>query len=130
MPRPIHFEIQADDPARAIAFYQKLFGWTFHKFEGGPMPYWLVTTGPDGTPGINGGLHPRIGPKPVDGQAVIAYVCTIDVPNVDDYVANATAAGGTCCVPRMPIPGVGWLAYATDSEGNIFGMMQHDPQAK
>jgi hypothetical protein len=30
----------------------------------------------------------------------------------------------------MPIPGVGWLAYAKDTEGNIFGMMQRDPAAK
>lgn len=129
MPRPIHFEIQADDPQRAIAFYQKLFGWTF-KFWDGPMPYWLITTGPDGTPGINGGLHPRIGPKPAEGQAVIAFVCTVDVDSVDTYVASVVAAGGNICVPKMPIPGVGWLAYGNDTEGNIFGMMQHDPAVK
>lgn len=130
MPRPIHFEIHADDPARAIAFYEKLLGWSFHKFEGGPMPYWLITTGPDGTPGINGGLHPRLGPKPVPEQAVIGYVCTVDVDNVDAYVTRATAAGANVCVPKMPIPGVGWLAYVTDSEGNILGLLQQDSAAK
>jgi uncharacterized protein len=130
MPRPIHFEIHADDPARAIAFYQKIFGWTFQKFEGGPMPYWLVTTGPDGEPGINGGLHPRIGPKPVPNQAVIGYVCVVSVDNVDAFVAKTTAAGSQVCVPKMPIPGVGWLAYVTDTEGNILGMMQPDTAAK
>jgi uncharacterized protein len=30
----------------------------------------------------------------------------------------------------MAIPGVGWLAYAKDTEGNIFGFMQSDPAAK
>jgi predicted enzyme related to lactoylglutathione lyase len=30
----------------------------------------------------------------------------------------------------MPIPGLGWLAYYKDTEGNIFGMMQPDPNAK
>jgi len=30
----------------------------------------------------------------------------------------------------MPIPGVGWLAYAKDTEGNTFGMMQPDVNAK
>lgn len=130
MPRPIHFEIHADNPDRALKFYQTVFGWSFMKWEGGPMPYWLVTTGPDGTPGINGGMHPRMGPPPVDGQAVTAFVCTVDVPNVDDYVAMAVAAGAVVCVPKMPIPGVGWLAYAKDTEGNIFGMMQNDPAAK
>jgi predicted enzyme related to lactoylglutathione lyase len=29
----------------------------------------------------------------------------------------------------MPIPGMGWLAYVKDTEGNIFGMMQSDPAA-
>ena len=130
MPRPIHFEIHADDPNRAIAFYEKLLGWTFKKWEGGAMPYWLVTTGPEGTPGINGGMHPRIGPKPNDSPAVVAYVCTVDVDNVDAYARKVTSVGGNICVPKMPIPGIGWLAYATDTEGNIFGMMQNDPSAK
>ncbi|MBM3852873.1 MAG: VOC family protein [Verrucomicrobia bacterium] len=129
MPRPIHFEIQASDPERAIKFYSTVLGWTFSKWDG-PMPYWLVTTGPDGTPGINGGLHPRMGPEPVEGQAVIAFVCTSEVNNVDAYTAKATSAGGSVCVPKMAIPGVGWLAYVKDTEGNILGLMQNDPAAK
>ena len=31
--------------------------------------------------------------------------------------------------PKMAIPGVGWLAYGKDTEGNIFGVMQTDPAA-
>lgn len=129
MPRPIHFEIQADEPARAIQFYETVFGWSFHQWDG-PMPYWLVTTGPDGTPGINGGLHPRMGPKPVAGQAVTSFVCTVDVDSVDRYAVKVAAANGQVCVPKMPIPGVGWLAYGNDTEGNLFGMMQSDPAAQ
>ena len=45
MPRPIHFEIPADQPERASAFYRDVFGWQFRKWDG-PMPYWLITTGP------------------------------------------------------------------------------------
>ena len=41
MPRPIHFEVPADRPERAIAFYEQVFGWQFHKWDG-PMPYWLI----------------------------------------------------------------------------------------
>lgn len=127
MPRVIHFEIHADDPERAVNFYQSLFAWQFQKW-GGPMDYWLITTGPTSQPGINGGLLKRHGP--IDGQAVIAYVCTVDVPNVDDYVKKVTDLGGQIALPKMPIPGVGWLAYAKDTDGNIFGMMQNDPAAK
>lgn len=30
----------------------------------------------------------------------------------------------------MAIPGIGWLAYCTDPEGNTFGIMQNDPKAR
>jgi len=127
MPRVVHFEIHAGDPQRAINFYEKLFGWTFQKWEG-PMEYWMVITGPEGTPGINGGLLRRQGE--IDGQAVIAYVCTVDVADIDASIASAEANGGKLALPKMPIPGVGWLAYYKDTEGNIFGMMQADANAK
>ena len=129
MPRVMHFEIHADDPERAIKFYSSLFGWEFKKWDG-PMPYWLVTTGPDSEPGINGGLMKRMGPAPAEMQPVNAYVCTTGVANVDDSVAKALSSGGTMALPKMPVPGVGWLAYVNDTEGNILGMIQMDPAAK
>jgi predicted enzyme related to lactoylglutathione lyase len=127
MPRVVHFEIHAGDLNRAVNFYQALFAWTFQKWEG-PMEYWLITTGPDEQPGINGGLVQRRGE--LDGQAVIAYVCTVDVADVDASLATALANGGEVAVPKIAIPGMGWLVYCKDTEGNIFGMMQSDPNAK
>jgi len=62
-----------------------------------------------------------------DGQP--RTVNTIQVDDLDAMVKKATANGGKNVVPRMPIPGVGWLAYCTDPGGNIFGMMQPDPAA-
>ena len=121
MPRVVHFEIHAGDPERAITFYEKLFGWSFQKWEG-PMPYWLIITGPNDKPGINGGLVPRRGE--IDGQAVIAYVCTVDVDSLDSSIATAEENGGSIALPKMAVPSVGWLAYCKDTEGNIFGMLQ------
>ncbi len=129
MSRVIHFEIHAANPERAITFYQALFGWEFTKWEG-PMPYWLIKTGDPATRGIDGGLVSRLGPEPVEMQAVNAFVCTVDVAEVDAAVATALAGGGTMAVPKMAIPGVGWLAYVKDPEGNILGLMQNDPAAK
>ena len=126
MPRVVHFEIHAADPERAVNFYQTLFGWTFQKWEG-PMDYWLIITGPDDQRGINGGLVRRQGE--IDGQAVIAYVCTVDVADLDASVHSAIDHGVQIALPKMPVPGVGWLAYCKDTEGNIFGMMQNDPNA-
>jgi len=71
MPRPVHFEIQAEQPERAIKFYRELFGWEFNQWEG--QPYWLIKTGEKGTPGIDGGLLPRQGPAPSGMQPVTAF---------------------------------------------------------
>ncbi|HEV3383622.1 MAG TPA: VOC family protein [Gemmata sp.] len=128
MPRVVHFEIHADDPERASRFYNELFGWTITKWDG-PMPYWIVVTGPEGTPGINGGLIKR--QHPISGNdGVIAYVCTIQVDQLDRDMARALELGGSPALPKMPVPGLGWLAYMKDTEGNVFGMMQPDPAAK
>jgi hypothetical protein len=129
MSRVIHFEIHAENPERAIQFYSGLFQWKFQKWDG-PMQYWMVFTGPKDQPGIDGGLMRRMGPSPVDGQPVNAYVCTSDVANLEESIATVTRLGGTIALPKMPIPGIGWLAYAKDTEGNIFGMMQNDPNAR
>ena len=117
MSRVVHFEIHAENPERAIAFYRELFGWQFTKWEGG-WPYWLIQTGPAGEPGIDGGLMGRRG-----------GVCTVDVRSVDDTVEALQKLNGTIAMPKMAVAGVGWLAYGKDPEGNIFGVMQADATA-
>jgi predicted enzyme related to lactoylglutathione lyase len=87
------------------------------------MEYWLITTGADGQPGINGGMLRRA--QPGSGT-----VNTIDVPSVDEYVANIEKKGGQVVLPKMPIPGIGYLAYCQDPDGNTFGIMQADQSAK
>lgn len=127
MNRVIHFEIQANNPERAIAFYKSVFNWEFTSW-GGSEEYWTIKTGPDDKPGIDGGLMKRQGET--DGQAVIAYVCTIGVESVEKTAKEVIDNEGKIVVPKMPIPGVGWNIYCKDTEGNIFGIHQEDPEAK
>lgn len=127
MARVVHFEVHATNPERLISFYTELFGWSFTKWEG-PMPYWLIVTGPDGQPGINGGLVPRQGPD--NGEIVNAFVCTVDVTDVDETLRRGVELGGVVAVPKMAIPGMGWLGYLKDPDGNIFGAMANDPSAQ
>jgi hypothetical protein len=54
----------------------------------------------------------------------------MEVPDLDAHVQKVAALGGHTVLPKMPIPGMGWLACCKDTEGNIFGMMQNDPGAK
>jgi predicted enzyme related to lactoylglutathione lyase len=129
MNRVVHFEIHAEDLNRAARFYSTVFGWQMQAW-GGTDEYLLVTTGPEGTPGINGGIVKRRGPAPAEGQAVNAYVCTIEVAKLEEAIAAVEKNGGRITVPKLPIPGVGWLAYAVDTEGNLFGITENDPQAK
>lgn len=127
MSRAVHFEIHASNPQAAIDFYSGLFGWSFNKWDGGD--YWMIHTGPDEQPGINGGLIPRRGPVPEAMVAMNAFVITVDVENVDTTVTGAMAAGGATAVPKMAVPKIGWLAYLKDPDGNIFGVMQADAEA-
>lgn len=128
MNRPVHFEIHAEDLDRAQAFYETLFGWSFQSWGDGS--YRAITTGPEDAPGINGGLIRRVGTVDIDAPTpVIAFICTIDVEDVDAMEAKALAAGGRSALPKMPVPGVGWLVYVKDTEGNILGMMQSDASA-
>lgn len=122
MGRVLHFELPAGDPERAVEFYSKVFGWKFGKWDG-PIEYWMVMTGPDGTPGINGGLLRR-------NDHVKGTTNTLSVDSVDATTKAVTAAGGKQVTPKMPIPGVGYFAYCEDTEGNLFGVMQADKAAK
>jgi predicted enzyme related to lactoylglutathione lyase len=127
MARAVHFEIHAANPQALISFYSGLFGWSFNKWDGGD--YWMIHTGPDEQPGINGGLMPRRGDLPQATAAVNAFVITVDVDDVDASVAHGLGSGGSIALPKMAVPGIGWLAYLKDPDGNIFGMMQTDTAA-
>ena len=121
MGRVSHFEITADDPERAAAFYRKAFGWEINDW-GGPFKYLLATTGPKEQVGIDGAIMDRQDSK----QAVINTI------SVDKWEAGAKAvsdAGGTVLQEKTAVPGQGYFAYCKDTEGNVFGIFEADPKA-
>ncbi len=95
MLRIVHFDVPADDPARAQKFYSEVFDWKFDKWNG-PMEYWMVMTGDDKQPGINGGLSHRI-----PGRTGMTN--TIDVPSVDEFSQKIQSKGGKIIMPKTPI---------------------------
>jgi predicted enzyme related to lactoylglutathione lyase len=127
MNRVIHFEFGVDNPERAIGFYAKVFGWKIEQW-GGPENYWLVTTGRDGGPGIDGGMMINEFMRRTGIER--ASVNTIGVASIDEFVQKIVRAGGKIIIPKMAIPGVGWQAYCEDTEGNVFGIHQPDAAAK
>ncbi|GAA4114171.1 VOC family protein [Knoellia locipacati] len=130
MTRAIHFEIHAADVPRAVAFYTDVFGWEtedWSEFAG--MPYVGVTTGPEDQPGINGAIMQRQGPNPEPGGPVAGSVLTMGSDDFDATAAKALAAGATVALEKHALPGMAWQGYFIDTEGNVFGVHQPDPDA-
>jgi predicted enzyme related to lactoylglutathione lyase len=124
----VHFEIPADDTARAQAFYRDAFGWEIQ-----PMPemeYAFAITAPiddQGRPkepgAINGGMFQRNKDQP-------GPVVTINVDDIDAALARVTELGGAAVGDKAQVADMGWAAYFTDSEGNVMGLWQSAmPQA-
>lgn len=123
MDKVVHFEIPVDDLARAKQFYNSIFGWGLEDFPG--MDYTGITTVPTGEnqrptePGaINGGFMKR-------SDQVTGTVVAINVASVDDYIGKVQAGGGSLVMPKVEIPGMGFYAYVTDTEGNVVGLWEN-----
>lgn len=119
MSRVVHFEISADDPARALSFSRARPG-----LEGRAV----------GRSGLLVACHRRRRGAGYQRRGRCrwrenwpAIVNTLDVASLADTVAAVVANGGKVIEAWMVVPGVGYLAYCLDTEGNAFGLMQSDP---
>jgi predicted enzyme related to lactoylglutathione lyase len=118
----VHFEMPADDVARAKKFYTKTFGWKMATILG--MGYTMVQTSPSDKDGmakeagnINGGMTEREAP-------VKHTVVTISVDDIDKSLKSIVKNGGSMVQKKTAIGPMGFVAYFKDSEGNIVGLFQ------
>jgi len=118
----VHFAIHADDPERARNFYEAVFGWQFEAW--GPTDFWLIKTGTEANPGIHGALQRRT--KPVQGDGMNGYECTISVESVDDVAAAVEKNGGSLLLQKTHVPTVGWMIQLRDTEGNTVNAMKYE----
>lgn len=121
MPSLVFFEVSADDVKRAAKFYQRVFGWTVEPAEEAD-DYYMIDTGEEDELGISGAVMERI--DPMDST-----INTFDVPNLDQFARKITESGGEVIAPKIAIPGVGYVQYCHDTEGNTFGVMEYDESA-
>ena len=129
MPTIVHFEIPSDNVERSKKFYNELFGWNIEKVSAEKLPegveYWAITTQDrEGNTGVNGGLMKRMAPEQ---QGITNYV---DVKSVDEYSTKVEQLGGKVKMPKMAVPGMGYLAVCSDAENNTFGLWENDSSAK
>lgn len=50
--------------------------------------------------------------------------------SIDDSVEKVLKSGGKILKPKDIIPGIGYLVYCEDPEGNSFGILEADVNAK
>lgn len=120
----MYFEIQADDPARAIHFYSTVFGWNFTEVPGLPIPYWRIETASE-----RGGLLKRPAKTPPPQCGTNAFVCSFEVKSFDDTAQRILQLGGITAFPKFAVPGKCWQGYFVDPEGNTFGIFEVDERA-
>lgn len=119
MSRVVHFEVPSADTAASRKFYENVFGWKITQY-GGPMDYWLITTGEQDTVGINGGLGGA-------ANEIKGTVNTVGVEDIDATLRMVEANGGQIMMPKDEIPTVGWLAYVREPGGAVLGVIQPFP---
>jgi len=114
MGRVVGFEMNSQNPEKAVAFYSEIFGWTFDEPN---WDYWPATTGSEAKEGINGGL----GKGPQDyphGTRV-----QIEVENMEDTIQKAVGLGAQIVRDKMEFDEF-YLAYLVDPVGNGIGLIQ------
>lgn len=116
------FSIHVDDVDRARRFYEAVFGWAFEPW--GPPGFYLVHTGDEASPGIQGLMHRRAEPR--TGTGLNGIEPTFAVDDVDAIAAKVEANGGKIIFAKSVIPGVGALIRFLDPEGNDIGAMAYD----
>jgi len=115
MARVIGFELNSQEPEKAIEFYSKVFGW---KTADSNWDYWAVTTGNDEEQGINGG----IGRGPNDylhGTRI-----QIEVDSIDEAITKSKNNGAMVLRDKMEFDDF-FLAYLVDPVGNGIGLIQY-----
>jgi uncharacterized protein len=116
------FAIHADDVQRCRRFYEAVFGWRFEPW--GPPDFYLIHTGDDEQPGVQGLLHQRREPRGAGGPN--CFECTIAVDDIDRVSRTVSEQGGRILMEKAPVPTVGVLTTFTDTEGNIVGAMAYE----
>ena len=117
----VWFEIPADNVERAKKFYGALFGWKIEKFPG-QMEYWHIDTGGgDDTP--DGGMMKRQAPE----HTITNYIA---VKSVNEAAAKVQKLGGKICMPKTPVPHMGYFIVCQDTENNMFALWERNESAK
>lgn len=111
------FEIYVQDMARAKAFYETVLQVKLNRLTEGTPELWGFPSDMNSY-GSSGALAKMEG-FPSGGNSTVVYFsckdCSVEAGRV-------VAAGGQTCKGKLSIGQYGFIALATDTEGNMFGL--------
>jgi hypothetical protein len=111
----VHVELGTTDPAKAKAFYGKLFNWTMEDVPMGPDTYTMIKVG-DGT---GGGLMKH----PVPG-APSAWLSYVQVDDIQAATKKAKSLGANIMKDVTEVMGMGSISVLIDPTGAALGLWQ------
>lgn len=111
------FEIYVQDMRRARAFYEAVFARKLEQLPSPGLEMWAFPMAMGGS-GAAGALVHMPG-MPSGGNSTLVYFSSADCAVEAGRVA---AAGGKVFKEKMSIGQWGFIALATDTEGNMFGI--------
>lgn len=112
------FEIPAIDIARAKAFYEQIFDIKMEEMEMPGMKYAMFPFSPEYAK-VAGGLAQSPMHKPGTSGSIIYLNANPDLQLVLNKIEKA---GGKVTMPKTSIGGNGFMAFFTDSEGNMMAL--------
>jgi predicted enzyme related to lactoylglutathione lyase len=117
-----HFEIPADDPARALNFYKTVFKWELNPVPG--VDYIrLLTIRVD---------ENAVSQRPFEVNGAIVRreselrgpIVTISVADMEETLAKISKTGGSIVRGKTEFGKIGYTAYFKDTEGNVMQLWQ------
>jgi predicted enzyme related to lactoylglutathione lyase len=112
----VWFEHQSDDPEKAQAFYEPLFGWQVQPAPMNGGPYRMIQSGDTGIGGLVTGTK---------GQRA-RWRSYVSAEDVDATYATAVAAGARAVTPPTDYPPMGRGATIVDPTGAELSLWRSD----
>lgn len=113
----VHVELNTPDPAKAKAFYSKLFQWELEDIPNAAVPdkaYTVIKVGE----GTGGGMMRQV---PNGPSGWLAYVNVGDIHNATQ---RAKSLGATIMKDVTEVEGMGWFSFIRDPTGAVLGLWQ------
>lgn len=120
-----YFEIQANNPEKAVEFYHNIFGWNFEKNEYIPIEYYRISWA-----WIEWWLLKRPVNTPPQECWTNAFTCSIQVENFDEIANKILENDWIVAMEKFAIHWICWQWYFLDTDNNVFWIVEINSNAK